>query len=642
MNNQGGLPLNINLNETTFIKLLQANAGRFGDRKSALRSKTRGIWQAVSWKQYYEQVKNFSLGLTQLGIAAGDTVAVIGNNRPASLFAVIGAQAAGGVALCLYQDSTPAELAILLKRFDVRFVVAEDQEQVDKILEIKRELGSLAGIIYCDPRGMRHYREKILSSFEELSRLGSANDEQHPGVFEDRIARGTGDDIAVICTTSGTTGDPKGALLSYRNLLSMAASLNQVDPKQESDEFVSFLPLAWFGEQMTSLASALSIGFSVNFPEKPETVMADLREIGPHIIFSPPRVWEGIASSVQVRIMDTTPFKRFMYNTFMPVGERVADLRLTGSPIPFFTRIQYALGHLCLFRALRDRLGLSRVRSALTGGSALGPDVFRFFHAIGVNLKQVYGLTEVSGISCIHRDGNIQGSTVGLPLPGTEISISPDGEILLKGDGTFKGYYNDSAATADALRDGWLHSGDAGHFDTNGHLVVIDRLHDVLKQGNGVDCAPQYIESKLKFSPYIKEAVVIGKGRSNLTALVCIEGRIVGKWAGDNKITYTTYSDLTSKPEIADFIKKELSTINQGLPEATRIKRFALLYKDLDADEDELTRTGKVRRAVVEQSYGAIIEGLYQDVTVMPVDVTIALQDGKSSRIITTVHFRNL
>jgi long-chain acyl-CoA synthetase len=393
---------------------------------------------------------------------------------------------------------------------------------------------------------------------------------------------------------------------------------------------------------MISLASSLSIGFAVNFPEKPETVMADLREIGPHIIFSPPRVWESIASSVQVRIMDTTPFKRFMYNTFMPIGERVAELRLKGQQVPLFSRLQYSLAHLCLFRALRDRLGLSRVRSALTGGSALGPDVFKFFHAIGVNLKQVYGLTEVSGISCIHRNGDIQGATVGLALPGTEISISATGEILLKSDGTFQGYYKDPEATAAALKDGWLHSGDAGHLDPNGHLVVIDRLHDILSLSDGAKCAPQFVESKLKFSPYIKEAVVIGQDRSRLTALVCIDGRIVGKWAGDNKITYTTYSDLTSKPEVADFITKELERVNQGLPEATRIKRFALLYKDLDADENELTRTGKVRRKVIHQTYHAIIEGLYQDVASMPVDVTIALQDGKSARINTTVHFRNL
>jgi len=634
--------LNINLDETTFAKLLKANAERYGDAKAALRSKTRGIWQAISWKQYYERVKSFSLGLTTLGVKPGDTVAVIGNNRPASLFAVIGTQAAGGVPLCLYQDSTAAELALLLENFDVRYVVAEDQEQVDKVLEVRSRLSALAGVIYCDPRGMRHYRDAALISFDELLRQGGLHDEQHPGAFEQGIALGRGDDVAIICLSSGTTGAPKGALLSYRNLLGMAISLNQADPKRDSDEFVSFLPMAWFGEQMVSLGSALLAGFTVNFPEKPDTVMVDLREIGPHIIFSPPRVWEGIAASVQVRIMDTTPFKRFMYNTFMPMGERVAELRLAGKPVPLGAKLMYALGHVCLFRALRDRLGLSRVRSALTGGSALGPDVFKFFHAIGVNLKQVYGLTEVSGVTCIHPDGDIQGTTVGKPLSGNEIAISSAGEILLKGPGIFQGYYKDAEATAATVTDGWLHSGDAGYVDANGHLVVIDRLRDVLELPDGSPCAPQFVESKLKFSPYIKEAVVIGRGRPYLTALVCIDGRIVGKWAGENKISYTTYSDLTSKPEVAAFVEKELQRINQELPAANRIKRFALLYKDLDADEDELTRTGKVRRTVVEERYRDIIEGLYQEMSGMPVDVTIPLQDGKSARINTTVHFRNL
>jgi long-chain acyl-CoA synthetase len=636
------LTLNINLDETTFVKLLKANAERFGDRKAALRSKNRGIWQTTTWKQYYERVKYFSLGLSTLGLRAGDTVAVIGNNRPASLYAVIGAQAAGGVALCLYQDSTPAEAAVLLERFEARFVIAEDQEQVDKLLDIKGRLPLLKGIIYCDPRGMRRYKDGLLHSFEDLVSAGCSHDELHTGEFEQRIATGSGDDLAVICTTSGTTGLPKGAMLTYRNMLSMAQSLNTVDQKRENDEFVSFLPLAWFGEQMTSLVSALTVGFAVNFPEKPETVMADLREIGPHIIFSPPRIWQGIASSVQVRIMDTTPFKRFMYNTFMAIGEKVADLQLAGKPVPILSKLMYGIGHVCLFRALRDRLGLSRVRSALTGGSALGPDVFRFFHAIGVNLKQVYGLTEVSGISCIHRNGDIQGATVGVPLPGTEIRISDEGEILLKSSGTFKGYYNDDEATRASLEDGWLRTGDAGHIDGNGHVVVVDRLQDILTLSDGTLAAPQFVESKLTFSPYIKEAIVIGLNRPCLTALVCIEGRIVGKWAGDNKITYTSYSNLASQPEIADFIEKEIARANQELPASTRIKRFALLYKDLDADEEELTRTGKARRTVINDRYRDIIEGLYTAAESLPVDVTIELQDGKSARINSTVHFRNV
>lgn len=638
----GGMSLNINLDEATFAKLLKANAERFGDKKSAIRAKAYGIWQTISWKQYYEKVRHFSAGLTSLGLAHGDVVAVIGNNRPSSLYSVIGVQVAGGVPLCLYQDTLSSELAAVLAQFEAKYVIAEDQEQVDKILEIKGSLPSLTRIICCDPRGMRRYTDEALTTFEKVSSLGSDYDTAHSGHFEKQVANGSGDDTALICPTSGTTGRQRGAILTFRNLLAMAGSLNQVDPKRESDEFVSFLPLAWFGEQLISLASALSSGFAVNFPEKPETVMADLREIGPHIVFAPPGVWGGIATSVQVRMMDTTPFKRFMFRTFMPMGERVADLRLTGRPVPLIHALLYRIAHVVLFRALRDRLGLTRVRSALTGGSALGPDVFRFFHAIGVNLKQVYGLTETSGIACIHRDGDVRDTTVGLPLPGTEISISARGEILLKGPGVCKGYYKDEDAERAALKDGWLHSGDSGYLDPNGHLVVIDRLQDVLTLSDGSPFAPQLAENRLKFSPYIKEAVVIGRNRPYLTALICIDGRIVGKWAGENKISYTTYSDLTSKPEVADFIEKELAKANRELPEPAKIKRFALLYKDLDPDEEEMTRNGKVRRAVVEERYSEVIEALYGGTATLPIDKTIELQDGKSARIQTTLHIRNL
>lgn len=634
--------MNINLNEATFVKLLKANAERFSDRKAAVRFKSLGIWQTRSWKQYYGQVKHFSLGIASLGLAPGDTAAVIGNNRPATLYSVIGIQAAGGIPLCLYQDTPSTELLKLLEQFDVKYVVAEDQEQVDKLLEIKSRLPGLAGVIYCDPRGMRNYRQEHLTPYENVISQGSKLDEQHPGRFENSVESGKGDDIAIICKTSGTGGPPRGAMLSFRNLLSMAKSLDQVDPKKENDEFVSLLPMAWFGEQMISLTSALMIGFAVNFPEKPETVMSDLREIGPQVIFSPPRVWEEIASSVQVRIMETTPFKRFMYDTFMPLGRRVAELRLAGKPVPFLASVLQGIAHICLFRALRDRLGLSRVRSALTGGSALGPDVFTFFHSIGVNLKQVYGLTEISGISCIHRDGDIQGTTVGLPLPGTEIDISPEGEILLKSDGVFKGYYKDQQATANVLEDGWLHTGDSGFIDKNNHLVVLDRLQDVMQLADGSKFAPRFTESKLKFSPYIREAVVIGKDRPYLTALVCIDGRVVGKWAGDSKISFTTYSDLTAKAEVYDLIEKELIKANQQLPEADGIRKFTLLYKDLDADESELTRNGKVRRNIVEERYADIIAAVYAGAESLPIDTTIDLQDGKSARIQTTVQIRNL
>lgn len=635
------LPLNINLDESTFIKLLKANADRFGDSKAALRTKSHGIWKTISWRTYYERVKHFSVGIASLGMVKGDVVAIIGNNRATSLIGIIGVQAAGGIPICLHQDSTAAEAADLLASFGARFVIAEDQEQVDKILEIKGELPAIQGIISCDQRGMRRYQYDFLHPFETLESLGSSAEKENADLFEKQISNGSGHDPAILSTTSGTTSTPRGVLISYRNILSMAISLNQVDPKTASDEYVSFLPLSWFGEQMLSLAAALTSGFTVNFPEKPETALADLREIGPHIVFFPPRTWESIALSVQVRIMETTGFKRFMYRTFMPIGESVAALRLSGKPVPLANRILFKLAHICLFRALRDRIGLSHVRSALSGGSALGEDVFKFFQAIGVNLKQVYGLAEASGISCMHSNSDIKSSTVGRPLPGTEVSISQEGEILLKSSGLASGYYNGTTGSAELLKDGWLHTGDAGRLDENGHLVVIDRIQDLIQLADGTSVAPQFVESKLKYSPYIKEAVLIGTGKPFLTALICMEGSVVGKWAGNNKLSFTTYSDLSSKTEVADLIAKEVAKGNQDLPEPSRIKRFALLYKDLDADEDELTRTGKVRRGVVSERYRDLMEALYAGVDQLPIDVTIDLQDGKSARIVSTVHFRN-
>jgi long-chain acyl-CoA synthetase len=634
--------LTINLDETTLPKLLKSNAEKFGSHKTALREKKLGIWNSYSWQEYFESVRLFSLGLTALGLAKEDKVVIIGNNRPTSLYAEIATQAAGGVSVGLYQDATPRELAQVLRQFDVRIVVAEDQEQVDKVLEIIGHGSSLIAVIYCDPRGMRNYRHEGLASYQSVLQLGRDLGEREPDLFDRMVAQGKGDDIAIISTTSGATGPPKGTLLSHRNMLSMALSLNEVEVKRESDEFVSFLPLAWFGEQMMSLASALSVGFTVNFPEKPDTVLADLREIGPQIMFSPPRVWETIAATVQVKIMETTPFKRFMYTTFMWVGQKIATLKLGGRPVPFFWRLLNGVAYLCLFRALLDRLGLSRVRSALTGGSALGADVFTFFHAIGINLKQVYGLTEISGVACIHRDGDVRGDTVGLPLPGTEIRISATGEILARSAGAFRGYYQDDAATAAAFDEGWLRTGDAGSIDADGHLTVVDRTGDVMALSDGSAFAPQFAENKLKFSPYIKEAMVVGHARPFLTALICIDGRVVGKWAGDNKLNYTTFSNLATRAEVSDLLGKELAAVNQSLPEAAKISRYALLYKELDADDEELTRTGKMRRAVVGERYSEIIEAMYAGLETVPIDTAIELPDGKSARIQTTVLIRTL
>ncbi|HEX9242191.1 MAG TPA: AMP-binding protein [Anaeromyxobacter sp.] len=627
--------------DDTFPKLLVRNARTIGKRV-AMREKEYGIWQSFTWAAYHEHVRDFSLGLVALGVKPGDKVAIIGDNRPEWVFTEIAAQAAGAASVGLYQDSNVTEVAFVIDHCDASIVVAEDQEQVDKILDMLEKLPKVRHVVYTDPRGLRKYDHPALIAFEAVEEKGRALGKEAPALFEVNVRRTTPDDVAIVCYTSGTTGNPKGAMLTFRNLLTMALALDEVDEKKGDDEFVSFLPLAWIGEQMMSLSASLAKGFTVNFPEEPDTVTEDIREIGPDVMFAPPRVWESLVSTVQVKIMDTTPFKRFMYERCMPIGKRIADLRFEKRPIGLGDRIARWLADVLLFRALRDRLGMTNLRSASTGGAALGPDVFRFFHAIGVPLRQIYGQTEISGISCIHREGDIAFHTVGKPIPGTEIRIDERGEILSRSPSVFLGYHKNDEATAATLEGGWLHSGDAGYLTDEGHLVVIDRVKDVMKLADGTQFSPQFVENRLKFSPYVKEAVVVGSNRPFLTAMLCIDMGVVGKWAEKNKLSYTTYTDLSAKKEVYDLVQSAVDEVNETLPPAAKIEKFVLLYKELDADDEELTRTRKVRRGFVEQRYAEVIEALYGDAREVPIDTTIKFQDGKTSRIRTTLLVRRL
>ena len=626
----------------TFPKLLVRNAETFGDRKVAMREKEFGIWQEFSWKEYHEHVKYFSLGMVSLGLQAGDKVAIIGDNRPEWVWGEVAAQAAGAVPLGLYQDSTLKEVSYIIDHSDASFVLAEDQEQVDKILDMKEQLPKVRYIIYSDPRGMRGYKQPFLLDFKEVENFGRELEQRDPGLFAKNVAAAKYEDLAFICYTSGTTGFPKGAMLSYRNFLSMAANLMEVDNKFEKDEFVSFLPLAWIGEQMMCLSSALLTGFTVNFPEKPETVQENIREIGPTIMFSPPRIWENMTSTVQVKVMDASALKRRMYNWALPVGYAYSDAVFRKEAIPPLLRLKQKLAYALVFRALKDRLGLLRIRSASTGGAALGPDVFKFFNAMGVNLKQIYGQTEISGISCIHREGDINFDSVGKPIPETEIRLSDSGEILSRSPSVFIGYYKNPEETEKTLSDGWLHSGDAGYFTEDGHLIVIDRVKDVMHLNDATRFSPQFIENKLKFSPYIKECVCLGNQRDFIASMICIDYPNVGKWAESRRLSYTTYTDLAAKPEVLELLAKEVEKVNATLPETTRVKKFVPLYKELDADDDELTRTRKVRRAFVGERYKHVIEGIYAGEDAIPIDATIKYQDGKTSRIRTTLTVRNL
>jgi long-chain acyl-CoA synthetase len=623
--------------ETTLPRLLLDNSRKRPDR-TALREKSFGIWQSFSYSDYWAITAEFAAGLKSLGLGRGDIIVIIGDNRPEWLWAQLAIQGLGGVSLGLYQDSPGDEIGYVFELSKARLVVAEDQEQVDKILSIRDSLPLLEYIIYHDSKGLVGYDAPGLKSFDEIRALGK----DRASEFERWVDEVSPDDTALIATTSGSTGRPKLAMLSHKNLLSMAWNLGLADPKRDSDEFVSFLPLAWMGEQMMAVSSALLFGFCVNFPEEPDTVQENIREIGPHLIFSPPRVWENMAAKVRVRIMETTRFKRVLFNIFMPIGLKYAGAVLRGETPSTGLRLANKLANWGLFRALRDRLGFSRVRSASTGGAPLGPDTFTFFHAMGVNLKQIYGQTEIAGISCIHRDHAVSFETVGEPIAGTEIRISDDGEILSRSDAVFKGYLGNEAATAETITDGWLHSGDAGFFKDNGQLVIIDRLSDVMTTGSGVRFSPQFIENKLKFSTYVQEAVVIGNEREFITAVICLDSDIAGRWAESRGLTYTTYQDLAAKPELYDLIESEIRGINPSLQPGTEIKRFALLFKELDADDGELTRTRKIRRKVINERYAELIAALYDGTDNTDLCIAITYQDGSHREMTGAICIRDV
>ena len=600
----------------------------------ALREKEFGIWQEITWADYLARVRRFSLGLTELGVEKGDRVAIIGDNRPEWVIAELASQTAGILPLGLYQDAIADELAGILKAAEARVIVAEDQEQVDKVLEVRDRLPGLEYIVYYDRRGMYGYEAPGLMSFEEVEALGDGLHARSPGEFDHRLAAVRPDDVALLCTTSGTTSVPKLAMLSHENLLTMASQLESVDAMHADDDFVSFLPLAWIGEQMVAVASGLLAGFTVNFPEETATARQDTREIGPAFLMSPPRIWENMVSDAQVMAEDTTPLKRWIYRWAMKQGAARAEARFRGQRVGFAGSVGHRFADWMVFGPVRDQLGLARVRRAYTGGAALGPDVFRFYHAIGVNLKQLYGQTEVSGISVVHRDDDIRFQTVGVPLPRTEIRISEEGEILCRSPAVFQGYFKNPAATAEALEDGWLHSGDAGYFDDHGHLVVIDRVADVMKLADGSSFSPQFVENKLKFSPYVGEAVVFGgSGAPFVTAMIAIDMENAGQWAERRRIPYTTFTDLARRTEVYDLLRQHVAEVNGDLPPAARIHRFLLLYKELHADDAELTRTRKVRRRHIAGRFREIIDALQGDHDSVAVASEITYQDGRTAAV---------
>jgi long-chain acyl-CoA synthetase len=599
------------MEQGTIPQLFVAKARQYGAAQVALREKAYGIWQEVTWEQYYEHVCVLCLGLVQLGLQRSDKVAVICGNRPEWLYVELAAQSAGAVPVGIFVDSLHHHVKFILDHAEARFVFVEDQEQVDKVLDVRDELPGLERVIVDDTRGLEDYREPLLLSLGEVEALGRDLRTREPHLYDELLAKGAPSDVALLAYTSGTTGTPKAAMISHRNLLSMAAGVMHIDPISDADDMVSLLPFARVGEQLMSVVIALSAGATVNFPEKPETIRDDVREIGPQLILAPPRLWEAMCSEYQVKIADAGSLKRLAARTALAIGYRVAERQLNGQPVGLGWRLLFVLAYVLTFRSLQDKLGMSRLRCAYTGGAPLGPEIFKFFRAIGLNLKQVYGQTESSGICVLHPDGEVRVETVGKPTPGIEIRLSEIGEILIRGECVFLGYYKNAEATSRALQDGWLHTGDAGFLDEHGHLVMIDRLTDVLRLADGSRFSPTLIENKLKFSPYIREAVVIGEDRPYIVALIQIDMGNVATWAESNRLPYTTFKDLSNKTEIYHLIATEIKRVNQNLPEVAQIRRFALLDKELHADDDELTRTQKVRRATVGIKYSAMIKALY-------------------------------
>ena len=618
---------------TTLPRLLQRNARELGNRP-AIREKDRGIWQTWTWRQYHDEVRDLALGLAALGFGRGDRLSVIGDNRPRLYWAQVAAQCLGGVPVPVYQDSIAKELAYVWNHAEVSVIVAEDQEQVDKILTLREELPALRLVIYDDPRGLSTYQHEWLKSYQDVQELGRKFGAEHPGLLETEIDKGRADDVAIICYTSGTTGNPKGAMISHANAVEVAGSFMKESRLTHDDTSLAYLPMAWAGDSVYTLFASLLVGFCANCPESPETVQRDLRELGPSTLLAPPRIWENMLTAVQVRAADATPLKRRTFEYFRAAAERAEILRSDGKPVPAGLRLATALGEFFVYRPVRDQLGLRRTKWVLTGGAPLGPDTFRFFRSIGVNLKQVYGSTETTGLVSLQPDQEANPTTAGRPVPGVEVKIGERGEVLVRGCAVFKGYLKNQDATQEVIDpDGWFHTGDAGFIDPRGHLVIIDRAKDVGALADGTPFAPQFFENKLKFSPYIREAVAFGHEKPFVAAMVAIDLNTVGNWAERRGIPYTSYMDLSQKAEIRELIRSEIAKGNATLPDSTKIRRFLLLTKDLEADDAEMTRTRKVRRRFIFEKYAPVIDAFYGGAEEVELSTVITYEDGRQSTI---------
>ncbi|TFZ03588.1 AMP-dependent synthetase/ligase [Ramlibacter humi] len=632
--------------DTTFPRLLLQHAER-RPQAAAMREKEYGIWQTFTWAQMAQLVEQVACGLHEAGLRRGEHVVVVGANRPRLYAAMLAAQSLGAIPVPLYQDAVAAECVFPITNAEVRFAIVEDQEQVDKLLEIRTQCPQLTRIWFDDPRGLRNYAEPGLASLASLAEAGAALSQREPGLFRAQVDRASPDDVAAMFFTSGTTGNPKGVVHTHRTLLDRARAGADFDRLTENEEVLAYLPPAWVGQNIFSYAQWLACGFVVNCPESGGTVMIDLKEIGPTYYFAPPRVFEGLLTSVMIRMEDAGAVKRGMFHRFMALARRVGPALRDGQPVGFADRLLYRLGDLLVYGPLRNNLGFSRVRVAYTAGEAIGPDLFTFYRSIGINLKQLYGSTETAVFVCMQPDHQVKADTVGVPCNGVELQVAGDGEILVRSPGLLKAYYKNPQATAEVLtQDGWYRTSDAGFIDAQGHLKIIDRVKDVgrIKGGanDGAMFAPKYVENKLKFFPHIKEAVAYGDGRDRVCVMVNIDFDAVGNWAERRNLPYAGYTDLAQKPEVYELVRDCVEKVNADLAAddklaGSQISRFLVLHKELDADDGELTRTNKVRRGYIAEKYQVLVDALYGGRTEQYVETQVKFEDGRTGKVAATL-----
>ncbi len=632
--------------QTTFPRLMLDHAKQRPEA-AALREKVYGIWQTTTWSALAQQVRELACGLAAAGLQRDDHAVVVGENRPRLYATMLAIQSLGAVPVPLYQDAAVTEYVFPINNADVKFAIVEDQEQVDKMLELREQCPQLARIWFDEPRGLRNYDDPGLASLDDLIAAGQAFGTSHPGHFDAEVGKSQPHDVAAMFFTSGTTGNPKGVVHTHFSLLNRANAGKTFDKLTANEEVLAYLPPAWIGQNIFSYAQWLACGYVVNCPESAETVMIDLKEIGPTYYFAPPRVFEGLLTSVMIRMEDAGRLKRWLFDHFMDLAKRVGPAIMDGKPVSGFDRLHYRLGNFSVYGPLRNTLGLNRVRVAYTAGEAIGPDLFTFYRSIGINLKQLYGSTETAVFVCLQPDHEAKADTVGVPIEGVEVRVADNGEILIKSPGLLKEYYKNPEATAEVLTaDGWYHTGDAGFLDAGGHLKIIDRAKDVGKlmggAADGAMFAPKYVENKLKFFPFIKEAVAFGDKREKVCAFINIDFDAVGNWAERQNMPYAGYTDLAAKPEVMTLVRECVEKVNADLAQdqmlaGSQISRFLVLHKELDADDGELTRTRKVRRGTIGEKYQVLVDALYAGKAEQYIETAVKFEDGRSGSVSATI-----